>query len=139
MKMAVWNLPPPKPPPARLRRSKPSRWLHRFRRNSGMNIELPIQRNLFEELSIKSNSTRKSHFVINSLSDFDCILGEGWHWRVCNEERDSAHIEPGTLNIGCQRGDLWKSTQVKDSNNCCTGDTDFICNLYIVQRTVILQ
>lgn len=35
--------------------------------------------------------------MINSLSDFDCILGEGWHWRVCNEERDFAHIEPGTL------------------------------------------
>lgn len=60
-------------------------------------IELPIQRSLFEKLRVLRKSKRKSHFVINSLSDFDCFFGEGWHRRGCNKERDFAHIEPGIL------------------------------------------
>ena len=47
-----------------------------------VNIELPIARNLFLELSSLGNFVGKQYRV--GISALDSILGEAWHWRIFN-------------------------------------------------------
>ena len=77
--------------------------LHAQRKvDSIVNIDLPIQKDLFEEfksLGVGGGNKRNSHIILRSLSNFDDLLGEGWHWRVLNKQGDFSFVEPNTITF----------------------------------------
>ena len=69
--------------------------------DSIINIEVPVPQNTFSELSCLGceSEKNKSHFILESLSMFNDILGEGWDKRIFNQQGDFAYVVPNTVTF----------------------------------------
>ena len=67
--------------------------------DSVVNIAISIQRQLFDELASFGVKVSGSRFTLKSPLDLNCVLGEGWHWRIFNSQGDFSFIESGTVTF----------------------------------------
>ena len=67
--------------------------------DSIVNIELPIQKDLFHELALHGKRAQSRLYYIQSLVAFDSLLEEGWHWRIFNSQGDFAFVTPNTISF----------------------------------------
>ena len=67
--------------------------------DSVVNIELPISKGLFSEISSLGRKSKTNHYLLPALADFNNLLGKGWSFRIINPQGDFSSIEPGTVSF----------------------------------------
>lgn len=68
--------------------------------DSLVNIKLNIQRDTFDELkSLGTPAARSGRYRLQSLSDLNNYLGDGWYYRIVNSSGDFSFVISGTTQF----------------------------------------
>ena len=88
--------------------------------DSLVEIRLQIPKDLFQEIAAVGKPHKRGQYIVDNLHNLDQFLGNNWHYRVANRQRDFAFIADNKVFFRLsERKPLVEYTDNGEIMKCC--------------------